>query len=187
MGIIKYKGLASQRSAKAGFALLVAVIFISVVLSLGVALSSLGYKQLILASGGTRSQYAFYAADAALECALVSVGMEYNDDPFSYVNHGSAKLPGCSGLVYQPRFTELCYELGSCPNQRITRQTFPIAYSDPMSKQPDTEALCAEVTVYEEKDKPGGTTHVFAQGYDVPCAKVGTTNRIVTRGIATHF
>ena len=53
-----------------GFALLVAVVFMSVMLSFGLALGSLSYKQQVLAGASVQSQYAFYAADAGLECAL---------------------------------------------------------------------------------------------------------------------
>ena len=53
-----------------GFTLLVALIFISVILSVGLALSDVAFKQVILASTAQQSQYAFYAADSALECAL---------------------------------------------------------------------------------------------------------------------
>lgn len=53
-----------------GFTLLIAVIFMTVMLSFGLALGSLSYKQLVLSSVASESQYAFYAADAATECAL---------------------------------------------------------------------------------------------------------------------
>ena len=55
---------------KKGIALLVTVIFMSVMLAFGVTLASLAYKQSVLASTASLSQVAFFAADAALECAL---------------------------------------------------------------------------------------------------------------------
>ncbi len=42
----------------------------SVMLAFGLALGSLSYKQQVLASSAVESQYAFYAADAGLECGL---------------------------------------------------------------------------------------------------------------------
>src|SRR5450759_3445707 len=70
-----------------GFALLIAVIFMSVMLSFGLALGSLGYKQQVLASGAIESQYAFYAADAALECAL------YADQQLGTFTYQSSPAP----------------------------------------------------------------------------------------------
>ncbi|MCX6787231.1 MAG: pilus assembly PilX N-terminal domain-containing protein [Candidatus Kaiserbacteria bacterium] len=59
-----------MKNKKNGFALIIAVIFMTVMLTLGLTMSSLGYKQELLASTAIQSQYAFYAADAALECVL---------------------------------------------------------------------------------------------------------------------
>jgi Tfp pilus assembly protein PilX len=53
-----------------GFALLLAVILTSVILSVSLALLDVAYKQVLLGSTARQSQYAFYAADSALECAL---------------------------------------------------------------------------------------------------------------------
>lgn len=53
-----------------GFALLIAVVLTSVLLSVGLALLDIAYKQVTLSSVARQSQYAFYAADSALECAL---------------------------------------------------------------------------------------------------------------------
>src|SRR3989344_5216944 len=85
------------RGSSRGFALLIAVIFVSVVLALGLSLGSLGYKQQILASGGIQSQYAFYAADAALECALRDAQKTPNGDPFSFAHNGNSTLKATCG------------------------------------------------------------------------------------------
>ena len=53
-----------------GFTLLIAVILTSVLLSVGLALLDISYKQVVLSSTARQSQYAFYAADSAIECAL---------------------------------------------------------------------------------------------------------------------
>ena len=91
---------------KNGFTLLIAVIFMAVVLSIGLALGSLGYKQAILASSALESQYAFYAADAGLECALRA---DEQDNAFAYANYNSVtpESVACGGSSYQ--VTNLCY------------------------------------------------------------------------------
>ena len=53
-----------------GFTLLIAVILTAVLLSVGLALLDIAYKQIVLSSTAKQSQTAFYAADSALECAL---------------------------------------------------------------------------------------------------------------------
>lgn len=53
-----------------GFTLLVAMILTSVLLSVGLALLDIALKQVTLSSTARQSQYAFYAADSAMECAL---------------------------------------------------------------------------------------------------------------------
>ncbi|MEK7510762.1 MAG: hypothetical protein AAB582_00800 [Patescibacteria group bacterium] len=60
-----------------GFTLLIAVILTSVLVSVGLALVDVTYKQLILASTAKNSQIAFYNADSALECGL------YHDQRFN--------------------------------------------------------------------------------------------------------
>jgi Tfp pilus assembly protein PilX len=64
-----------------GFALLVAVVLTSVLLSVGLALLDISYKQVILSSTARQSQYAFYAADTAMECALY---WDQKQNAFSY-------------------------------------------------------------------------------------------------------
>src|ERR1035437_5684318 len=84
--------------ANRGFTLLISVIFMSVMLSFGLALGSLGYKQQVLASDAIASQYAFYGADTALECALYA---DQQQDLFAYGSYGgtggNVKSMNCDG------------------------------------------------------------------------------------------
>lgn len=64
-----------------GFTLLIAVILTSVLLSVGLALLDVAYKQVTLSSTARQSQTAFYAADSALECALY---WDQKHNAFSY-------------------------------------------------------------------------------------------------------
>lgn len=59
-----------QQNPVRGFTLLIAVVLTSVLLAIGLALLDIAYKQIVLSSTAKQSQYAFYAADSALECAL---------------------------------------------------------------------------------------------------------------------
>lgn len=53
-----------------GFTLLLAALISSIVLALGTSVFGLVQKELVLSSIGRDSQFAFYAADSAAECAL---------------------------------------------------------------------------------------------------------------------
>jgi len=64
-----------------GITLLISVILTTVVLSVALALLDITYKQVLLASSAKQSQYAFYSADAALECALY---WDQKADAFDY-------------------------------------------------------------------------------------------------------
>lgn len=156
-----------------GFALFVAIVFMSVMLSFGLALGSLGYKQLVLASGATQSQYAFYAADAGLECALYA---DQQLNLFDYASHNATVHPTlitCDGAAA----AELSYSYSAAR----------LVVSERLSL--DSGTRCADVTVYKPAPGSGGATYLFAQGYDVSCATVGGTGatRFVSRGISAHY
>ena len=55
---------------KKGFAMLFTVLLMSLVLSIGLSLSSLSLKQTLLSSLAKDSQVAFYQADAGAECGM---------------------------------------------------------------------------------------------------------------------
>jgi len=160
---------------KKGFALLVAVIFTSVILSLGLALASLGYKQAVLASSALQSQYAFYAADSALECALYA---DQQQDLFSYATYNANAQPllTCDGTNANTQVLSSCYNEGACPSQLVITERVPL----------DNGTHCADITIY--KPASTGANEIFSQGYNVACSAVGgTSGRFVARGLEAHY
>src|SRR3954470_22795797 len=59
-----------KKNNQRGFTLLLAALVASIVLSLGASIFGIAKKQVTLSSLGRDSQYAFYSADQAAECAL---------------------------------------------------------------------------------------------------------------------
>ena len=59
-----------QTDNKEGFVILIAVLISSLLISLGAFIANIAVKELALSVSGRDSQLAFYAADAAIECAL---------------------------------------------------------------------------------------------------------------------
>lgn len=162
-----------QKAENRGFALLIAVIFMSIMLALGLALSSLGYKQEVIASSAIESQYAFYAADAALECALYD---DQQQNAFDYASHSSTKHPNvivCDGA--------------SATEESYTYTSSVLSVSERLSLNSDTR--CADVTVYKYPTPQNGvSTYIFAEGYDVPCTNIESgSTRFVARGLYARF
>src|SRR5665811_273368 len=80
----------AMKNKNRGFALLISVIFMTVMLTFGLALGSLGYKQQVLASASIESQYAFYVADSVMECALYA---DQQQGLFTYTSNLLASAP----------------------------------------------------------------------------------------------
>ncbi len=65
-----------RKQAQRGFTLLLAVLISSILLALGSAIFNIVSKEIILSSSGRESQFAFYAADTGIECALYWDGLQ---------------------------------------------------------------------------------------------------------------
>lgn len=169
-----------MKKTQRGFALLVAIIFMSVMLSFGLALGSIGYKQQVLASAAVGSQYAFYAADAALECALYA---DQQLNLFDYATHTTGTPPPPPSLISSVACgdtspsTQLSFLHDA--TQLVVKERLPL----------DGGKRCADVTIY--KPAPGtGTTYLFSQGYDVSCTTMSNPPagaRFVSRGLNAHY
>jgi len=167
------------KKTQRGFALLISVIFMSVMLTFGLALASLAYKQQILASNAIESQYAFYAADAALECALYA---DQQKNIFDYATYSSGTHPPLITTVACADSPSSATELSYTPASGNT-------YKDTQRFSLDGGKHCADITIY--KSSPGsGKTYLFSQGYNIPCASVatgGNNSRFVSRGLSAHY
>lgn len=163
--------LPPARSSR-GFALLVAVIFMSVMLTFGLALGALGYKQKVLASSSLGSQYAFYVADAALECILEA---DQQRDLFIYSSDMSAPAPtvSCDGMDAIS---------SSVSSHTLTNWIIAARFSM------DDGRHCADVMISKPANRTD-TTRLFAQGYDVSCDVVSAPAgaRFASRGINAHY
>jgi len=172
------------KNTQQGFALLVAIIFMSVMLSFGLALGSLSYKQQVLSSGAIESQYAFYVADAALECALYA---DQQQSIFAYPSSDPSSVPTitCDGSV-----AISANKIWSTSQWIVTNRI-----------SLDSGKHCADVTVYKYKYNPPDpnnsaaydlsyiSTYVFSQGYNASCDTTANPNgaRFVSRAISTHY
>lgn len=162
------------KKTQRGFALLVAVIFMSVMLTFGITLGSLAYKQQVLASTAVESQYAFYTADAALECALYA---DQQQNLFAYPPSQPSSAPAMSCDVYSSPFSS-----------SIISYTEGVRWVISYRLSLDSGTRCADVTIYKPAVN-SGTTYLFSQGYNVSCATVESPDgaRFVSRGLNARY
>ncbi len=146
-----------------GIALLIAVIFTSVMLAIGISLSSLGYKQIILSSTAGASQKAFYAADTALECVLSAV---YNLPQSTSL---SGKQVSCNGNLYSfiPSGSTGQWKKYTTNNMQVSSN------------------VCARAVIYWPQVGTTASAYVYTTGYNnVNCS---ITPYTTTQGLQAHF
>ena len=148
----------------------------SVMLTLGLALGSLAYKQSKLTGTTIESQYAFYAADSALECALYADQQLGAFDYATYDPNKSSSIPSifCDGNNNTQPVSVSSYTTGAHGE---------LVETDRLSL--DGGARCADVTIYKPEQSTG-TTYIFSQGYNVPCSSVGGPTT-VARGLEAYY
>ena len=161
------------RRSNQGFALLVAVIFTSVMLAFTLLVGALGYKQSVLANAARDSQYAFFAADAAMECLLLADSQRLfrysklvppTEVPDIKCNCVSAEINGSQD-----------YDDLRTPPRWVVTEFFNF---------PTTPATCAKVTIY--KPPVGfGRTYFFSEGYSTACpgGVLPVNGRYTVRGL----
>jgi hypothetical protein len=164
-----------------GFSLLIAVIFASVMLTFGLQLASLEYKQQVLASTALQSQYAFYAADAGLECALTA---DQQQNIFAYPATEPANAPAmkCDNAlaVSIPGVSPTVSWTSGAFGRLLVTYRFSL----------DGNTRCTDVMVYKPNPAtPGGRTSIYAQGYNVSCAVVANPGgkRFAYRGLKASY
>lgn len=153
-----------------GFTLLISLILTSVVLAVGVALIDIAVKELQLSSSAKNSQYAFYNADSALECALY---FDQKMNAFAYSQSPTTPIVCNTVPIYLPDM----YGLGGygstvSGSARTTKFNVPCI---------DGSGITAQVTVIKQSS---GTTDIYANGYN----SCDSTNSLrIERGLKIHY
>lgn len=149
-----------------GFALLVAILLATIAVTLGVSLIDIAYKQVILAATAKQSQYGFYSADSAMECALY---WDQKFNAFSYSAPRDTSSMTCNGLALGAPITSVQVTTGS-PHRRTQFHV----------RCPST-GTNAQVTVYKYTS---GTTTIYTNGYSSCTA---ADQRRVERGLKVFY
>jgi hypothetical protein len=166
-----------------GFALIVAVILSGVAAAVTVTLTTLAYKSLVLSSTAKESQYAFYAADSALECAL-------------FWDNGSDKPNGIQGSAFKYAASPSPVTI-HCPVTIDSATEITLVGSSPDSETSEyrsgwfsvNDARCAQIIVYKGNSS-NPTTKLYANGVNKSCAEFSAStnsSRTVERGLKASY
>lgn len=156
-----YTFLLFQKSVRQrGFTLLLAALVSSLVLSLGLLIVSIVRKSIFLSSLGRDSQFAFYVADGAAECALY---WDIRHNRFS---------------TSTPPATVRCNAIDAPVS---TGSLSPVTFS----YQYEVESRCVKVSVVKNTAHP--KTVIHADGYNVACAAVSVSNRALQRSVELQY
>jgi hypothetical protein len=182
-------------SQSSGFALLITLIVVSVVISIGITLLDLTIKQLRLSTGSKDSENSFHAANAGVECirywrAASSTEFEVGDGDTVPIKCFGISIPPTDIIVTDIGTDSYLYEFevtwGASGLERCSRMAM-ITISPPSTGSsytlnnipnyivgyPDTFKVC----------EPGGRcTIISVQGYNRSCSAnfpIGTIQREV--------
>ena len=185
----------AQTNHGTGFALLITLIVVSVVVSIGLTLLDLTIKQVRLASGSKDSEIAFHAANAGVECARYWRRIERDD-----FEAGQAVSVGCFGAANSsytatdltPASPVAIYEYNFSFTGGTNNDRCSVVKMITLSSEPDASAavvlngvdvLIPGYPASSKSCQPGGRcTIISAQGYNKACINkdtIGTVQREV--------
>jgi Tfp pilus assembly protein PilX len=166
-----------------GITLFIAVVIMAILLFISFAVLNISLKANLFASSGRDSQYAFYAADAGLECALYwdSKHPTYGS-AFATTTDGSPI--NCGGTLSTPNSISTGNTIsGTTTTTHIGNMGWGVAsvFGFVLNKGVNQASSCAIVTVIKNTDD---TTSIQSRGYNT----CDTTNpRRVERGIYVTY
>jgi hypothetical protein len=181
----------SKRTSYSGFALLITLVIISVVISIGVTLIDLTIKQLRLANSSKDSETAFHAANAGVECirywrnsasSQFETGLAVAVTCFNVAATSSVPLSLGTAGVYRHDL-----EITWGPNtDRCSRIRMITLSSEPDSAGVSYSGIPAVIAGYPDASKTcvaGGRCSIISvQGYNRPCnltSELGSIQREV--------
>jgi len=183
-----------------GFTLLFAILVSILVLAVGASIISIAIKQVILSGAGRESQYAFYAANTGVECALYwdLHGLDVDEGELKYVfappdgavrsDIEQAGMAECAGgnIASGVGFANASDFTGAWNTSVAGVTRFTIAISNDM--HPDV-SYCARVTVRKEPETDNGVTRTIttieSRGFNT--CDYQNDPRAVERGIVLRY
>jgi len=184
-----------NKKQSTGFALLMSLIVVSVVVSIGLVVLDLTLKQLRLSTNSKDSETAFHAANAAMECARY-----WRNDKSDEVISGSNLAINCFGETIAPITAvdintkngdgdaykySFAVTWGTAPTQRCSEVDL-LALNSAIDDITTVESMPVVIPGYPDLEKVcesgGRCTVIAARGYSRACDQVtqpGTVQREV--------
>ncbi len=151
-----------------GFTLLIAVLVSSIMLSIGYSLVNLSVKQILLSAAGRESQFAFYAADAGIECALFYENGAHTIDGLSIFDYQSTTNSVTCGVGGAIPLVRPAYIDSSPGNPTVGTITSSLSLQSPIVTRTTTPTPCVEIfgtRVYDKANQTSNTT-IESAGYN---------------------
>ncbi len=183
---------------QSGFALLMALLVVGVVLTVGLSVLELSIKQVQLATTARDSEIAFHAANAGMECSRY-IRRLYADE----MENGNPISPSCFGVVAPNTNTYTAITNGVTGDGEVTRYDYSFTWGTDGDRCTEVTALVASSTLPgtglaisnmttlfpgfsngDTKNCEAGTrcTVMAVRGYNRPCNSItnyGTVQREV--------
>jgi len=173
-----------------GFALLISLVVVGVVISVGLSILDLSIKQVRLSSNAKESELAFHAANAGMECARywrreeadrIETGQSFNPTCFggTLVSNTVTPIPSANvvgdGEVFQYKYE---FTWGEGTEVRCTSVNMIVASANASGIGVTTTAMTRFIPGYPVRDSthcPAGAhcSTVSVQGYNLLCANKG--------------
>jgi hypothetical protein len=176
----------NKPSSQDGFALLMTILVVGVIISISLSVLDLSIKQIRLSTNAKDSEVAFHAAYGGVECArywrktsalAMETGGAISPQCFEVATDGSVEIEsitaGVSGdglvFLYQYRFT-----WGVAPNQKCSQITTLVASSTALGAGLTIPNVNTLVPGYRPGDKQCAAgercTILSSRGYNRPCS-----------------
>ena len=175
--------LIQNNKSNKGIALLTSVLVVSVILAIALTLMSLVVKQFLISSSAQQSVLSIYAADAGMECALLydirGTEAALNGDYVFATSTSNLNNNTGAGLT--------CFGLGLSNYSvvdNVNSATTSFEVSFPSGGFP---TRCTRVEVAKNFDGITNATKIVSKGYNVSCARVGTSPRVVERALRVDY
>jgi Tfp pilus assembly protein PilX len=192
----------SDNQKQAGFALLITIIVLSVVLAIGLSLLEISLKQINLTITARESELAFVAANSGVECAQFSrfnieQSTDFDDGQFRFAcfNQGARTLNVNGGNPAGSSATQTIIGNAASPNRAVI-ESFQTQYD----LETEGGEMCVDMTVVTidvrgratgypysfsnqgvvSRNCPGNSvcTNIFSRGYNRSCGDIGDRNTV---------
>jgi len=166
----------NQKDTKSGFVILIAVLVSSLMISLGAFIANIAIKELSLSVSGRDSHLAFYAADAAIECALYQ---DLHVQTFS----ASTSMPGPATLNCNSSSTPITIN-GALSDNDTGVSEFEVSFPESPTDDPEFSPYAIVRITKDQIGTVNDETKIESRGYNV---KSSSVSRRVERALEVTY